>query len=375
MSDTKRARVAIVHDDLTQRGGAERVVLSLARLFPDAAIHTTIYDADGTYPEFATLDVRTTFLQRMPGRNRRALLPLYPAAVRSIDLRDYDAVISSTSRFAHGVEAHDAFHLSYCYNPPRFLYQADEYFEDGAPVPRWARRPLAPVLAGLRRWDQRAARRPDLYVGISEIVASRIQATYGRSARVIHPPLGLDRFASATGREVTEPPYYLVVARLLPYKRVDLAIRACNERGSRLVVVGSGPAERSLRSIAGPTIEFRARPTDPDLVRLLAGSTAIIQAGLEDFGFAPLEANASGRPAIAYRAGGACETVVDGVTGVLMPAQTVADLSTAMDTIESTSWDVDKIRGHAERFGEERFHAEILDIIEEHGQLTQRTAR
>lgn len=363
-------RVAIVHDDLTQRGGAERVVLSLHRLFPDAPIYATVYDPEGTYPEFAELDVRSSFLQRLPhrGGRARALLPFYPAAVRTLRLRGYDLVVSSSSRFAHGTRTPGAFHLCYCYNPPRWLHQADEYFADGGPVPAKVRPLLAPVLGWLRRWDRAASRRPDLYVAISRTVADRIKSVYGREARVVRPPLDLSRFRPV-GPTESVAPYYLMVSRLLPYKRVDLAVQACAARGSRLVVVGSGPAEQTLRRLAGPTVEFRSGLNEVELTELLANCVAVVQPGLEDLGFAPLEANACGRPALAYAAGGALETVVDGVTGVHFGEQSVASLVAAMDRVEASLWDGDILRTHAATMGEERFHRELIGVLAEVGML------
>jgi len=294
-------------------------------------------------------------------------LPLYPAAVRTIDVRGHDLVISSTSRFAHGVRTPGAFHLSYCYNPPRFIYQADEYFRDGAPVRTWGRAPLVPVLAALRRWDQRAAQRPDVYVGISNTVAARIQANYGRAARVVHPPLDLTRFGTIDDEPTEGSAYYLVMSRLLPYKRVDLAIDACEALERRLIVVGSGPAEMLLRARAGSHVEFRSALSEAELTGLLAGATALIQPGLEDFGFAPLEANAAGTPAIAYAAGGALETVVNGTTGIHVSEQSVDALVSAMARCEKTPWDRASLRTHAAAFGEERFHAEMLDVLKDAG--------
>lgn len=362
-------RAAIVHDDLTQRGGAERVVLSLSRLFPGAPVFTAIYDPAATYPEFGDVDVRPTFLQRAPKANPRALLPLYPAAIRSIDLSGYDVVISSTSRFAHGVRVPDGVHVTYCHNPARFLYQPDDYFGDGGPVGPRLRRALTPVLAGLRRWDQAAARRPDGYVANSRAVAQRIENLYGRVATVVNPPLDLGRFETDGQPSASSPasPFYLMVSRLLPYKRADLAVEACARLGRRLVVVGSGPAEQRLRSLGGDVVEFRTDISDAELTELLAGCTALIQPGLEDFGFAPLEANAAGRPAIAFGEGGALETVVDGETGVLFAEQDVGSLIDAVERCESRSWDRATLRSHAESMGEPRFHRAMQAVLTEHG--------
>lgn len=360
-----RMRVALVHDFLTQRGGAERVVISLSRMFPGAPIYTSVYDPDGTYPDFGALDVRPLWLQRLPHRGNafRALLPLYPAAFENLRLDGYDLVISSSSAFAHRVRPRGAAHVVYCYTPPRFLYDPAGYFGRGAPALPWARPLVAPVLAHVRRTDRRAARHPDLYVAISRAVAARIGAAYGRVALVIHPPLDLGRFAGVTARPRPGVPYFLVVARLLPYKRVDVAVEACTKTGRRLVVVGTGPAEARLRERAGPTVRFVPRASDAEVANWLAGCTAVIQAAEEDFGLMPLEANAVGRPAVAYAAGGAADTVVDGVTGVLFGEQSVDALVAALEAVEATAWDDAALRQHAAAFSEDRFHAELGRLL------------
>lgn len=369
-------RVALVHDDLTQRGGAERVVLSLHRLFPDAPMFTSVYAPEGTYPEFADCDIRTSPLQRLPGARRwsRAFLPLYPWAFGRLRLHGYDLVISSSSRFAHGVRVEGGTHVCYCYSPARFLY-GDEYFGAGSPAPRWARPVLAPVLAAIRRWDRRAAVRPDLYVAISAETARRIERLYGLRARVVRPPVAAERFARSETDPLARLPYYLVVSRLLPYKRVDLAIRACRARGARLVVVGAGPAESTLRALAGPRVEFLSRVTDDELNHLLEGCLALIQPGVEDFGLMPLEVNAAGRPAVALAAGGALETVVDGVTGVLFDGPGVAALADALARADDTPWDAGRLRAHARAHAEDGFHREILQVLDDLGVFPASLAR
>lgn len=362
--------VALVHDDLTQRGGAERVLLSLARLFPDAPIYTTVYDREGTFPEFAEREVRTTFLQHLPhtGGRARSLLPLYPAAVKTLRPHSYEAVISSSSRFAHGVRTGGVPHLCYCYNPARFLYQRDDYFGEGGPVPGWLRPTLAPLLWALKRWDQDAARRPDDYVTSSKVVAARILNIYGRAATVVNPPVNVARIARGpqlAGIAVPEKPYYLVVSRLLPYKRVDLATAVCRERRARLVVVGEGPAQAQVVASAGPECELRGAVSDDELLALLHGCQAVLHPGEEDFGFMPLEANAAGKPVVTVAQAGALETVVDGTTGVLFRGQTPEALNAALDRLESRSWDPDVLRAHAERFDEAHFHRAITRQLDQ----------
>lgn len=363
-------RVALVHDFLTQRGGAERVVLSLCRLFPDAPLYTSVYDPGGTYPEFAGVDVRPSWLQRLPHRANafRALLPLYPAVFENLRLSGYDLVVSSSSAFAHRVRAQGAYHLVYCYTPPRFLYDTVRYLGRGGPAPRWARPALAPTLARMRAADRRAAQRPDMYVAISHATADRIEALYERVAPVVHPPVDPGRFVTgAKASAVAGEPYYLVVSRLLPYKRVDLAVKACTRTGRRLVVVGNGPASAAVRRVAGPTVTFHESVSEAELQALLAGCSAVIQAAEEDFGLVPLEANACGRPAVAYAAGGATDTVVEGLTGVVFTEQSVDALVAALEALEASTWDPAVLRRHAARFSEERFHAELTGLLADAG--------
>lgn len=357
-------RVAIVHDYLTQRGGAERVVLALLRAFPGADLYTSVYDPPGTYPEFAAHDVRTTALQRLPheGPAFRRLLPLYPIAFSSLRLRGYDLVVSSSSGWAHAVRAPGAAHLVYCYTPPRFLHQTDRYLAEGGVVPAPLRPLLPPVLAGLRRWDRWAARRPDAYVAISGGVAERIRDVYRRRAEVVHPPVDVARIAPADGPPAPDAPY-VVLARLLPYKRVDLAVRVCTERALPLVVVGDGPERARLEAMAGPSVRFLRDLQDEELAELLRSCRGLIQCGEEDFGLAPLEANAAGRPAVAYGAGGALETVREGQTGVLFSVQTPEALAAALDRLETTTCDPAALRRHAEGFGEERFRRALRSSV------------
>jgi glycosyltransferase involved in cell wall biosynthesis len=360
-------KVALVHDYLTQRGGAERVVLAFHELFPEAPIFTSLYDPEDTFPEYADRDIRTSFMQSLPhkGDAFRALLMLYPVAFSKVELEGYDLVLSSSSGWAHGVDAGDAVHVCYCYTPARWLYLQSSYFGRNGPVPRWWRYPLQPALQTLIRWDKRAARRVDHYLAISHASADRVRRFYGRPATVVHGPIEIDRIPFDPDSERATPPYYMTLARLLPYKRIDRAIEACRRRGSRLIVVGHGPAAAPLRRMAGPLVEFRERVPDEELNRLLAGCTALIQAGDEDFGLAPLEANAAGRPVVAYGVSGALETVVDGVTGVLFHEPSPESLSDAMDDLERRTWDPHALRAHAASFSKERFKARVVEAVDD----------
>lgn len=342
------------------------MVLEMHRIFPDAPIYTSLYDPEATYPEFREADIRTSFLQRLPhsGNAFRAYLPLFPAAFRRMRVQGYDLVISSSAGWAHSVRTGNAFHLCYCYAPAKWLYRTDDYLGAHDAVPGPARPLLKPVLAALRRWDRNAARRPDLYVGISRYVADEVERIYKRQALVIYPPVSLGLFAPSAPSTKGSDGYYLVVARLLPYKRVDLAIKACMRRGARLVVVGEGPERDALMRLADESIEFRSRVDDGELTGIYAGANAVVQCGMEDFGLAPLEANASGRPVVAFEAGGALDTVIDGQTGVLFKHQTTDSLHEALDRLEAQKWDPDELRKHAASFSEERFADELRSTID-----------
>ncbi|MGH2733534.1 MAG: glycosyltransferase [Actinomycetota bacterium] len=357
-------RVAIVHDYLTQHGGAERVVLALHRMFPDAPIYTSLYDPEGTFEQFRDTDVRTSFIQRLPHRGGlfRLYLPLYATAFDGLRLRGYDLVISSSSGWAHAVRAPDAHHVCYCHSPAKWLYQAQAYLGSRSSVDRWLRVAIAPALGALGRWDRRVATRPDAYIANSTTVARRILEIYGREAQVVHPPVDVERFSRTESRAQDEG-FYLVVARLLPYKRVDLAVRVCTRRHVPLVVVGEGPAYDHLQRIAGPTVTMAGRISESELVQRYRACRALIQCGAEDFGLAPLEANAAGRPVVAYARGGATDTVVEGRTGILFAEQSEGALHDALDRLEARPWDRDQLRRHASRFDESRFATRMRSLI------------
>lgn len=354
-------RVAFVHDFLTQFGGGERVLLELRKLYPDAPVYTTVYDRAAFGDALHGVDVRTTWLQRLPLPHRefRALLPLYPRAVESIDLSDFDLVISSTTSFAKGVRTPPkTLHVSYMHTPTRFLWRQDEYAFDI--VPAIAKRLLAAVLPSLRRWDLAAAARPTHIVASSHNAAERIRAVYGREADVLHCPATLDGFTPSD--EIDD--YYLVATRLLPYKRVDIAIRACAQIGARLIVIGDGPDARRLRAIATSRTRFLGRVDDAQRCRLVARARAVIVPGIEDFGLVPIEAAAAGRPAVAFAAGGALETIVEGETGYFFREPTAESLANALQRAATTSFDRSALASQAQRFSPERFRRDMRALID-----------
>lgn len=355
-------RVVIVHDYLTQFGGAERVVATLHRMFPKSPILTSLYAADRTFPALRDADIRTGFLQRIPGATRRFrwLLPLYPLYFNALRVPACEVVLSSSSGWAHAIrKPNGSVHVCYCYTPARWLWDFDRYVEREGFSSF-----LITLLQGLtwvlRRWDLRMSRRPDHYIAISRLVADRIRRYYNREATVIYPPVDVARFPLST----SDQGYFLVVSRLNAYKRVDLAVEACSELGVPLHVVGDGPMAETLRGKASPNVRFLGALSDAELVAQYAGCRAIIFCGLEDFGIVPLEANACGKPVIALAAGGALETVIDGKTGILFQTQTVASLREAIRRCMETSFDPHALRGHAEQFSPECFAAQLLDFLQ-----------
>lgn len=344
--------VALVHDYLTQRGGAERVVLQLASMFPGAPVHTALYEPELTFPDFADTDVRTSPLQGRvsPDNFRRAVLS-YPKAFRDFELDDFDIVIASSSAFAHHVQ-HPNLHV-YCHTPPRFLYSTESYFDS-----RLLRAALRPALTTLRISDRAAARGARTYAANSETTRHRIARGYGFDAPVIHPPLRTGHLPTEAG-PAPSTPRALVVARLLPYKRVDLAISACVLAGVPLTVVGDGPDLERLRSMATGDVEFLGRLNDEEMADQFREHSIVLVPGKEDFGYIPVEAAWAGRPVIAFGAGGARETVRDGLTGALLPVQDprawAAELRRALDR----RWEPETLRDWAQNFGPVAFERSV----------------
>ncbi len=355
-------RIAIVHDYLNQTGGAERVVESFHRLWPDAPIFTTIADRDAMPASLRDADIRVSWMQHLPAwkRHFRSYLPLYPFAIEQMDLRGYDVVVSSSSAWAKAVRVPEgALHICYCHTPMRWVWDYDRYVarENFGALVRLA---LPPIIAALRAWDVRTARRPTHIVVNSHLVGERVQRCWGRSSEVLHPPVETDRFTVGTGAGRS----HLVVARLAHYKRIDLAVEAFTQLGLPLVVIGDGPARASLEAKAGPNVEFRGQVNDAGVAAAMRECRALVFPGEEDFGITPLEANASGRPVIAYGAGGAVETVRDGVTGVLFGTQTVASLAQAVQRSEAITWDSAALRQHAELYSVADFESRFREIVE-----------
>ncbi|MFB9312326.1 glycosyltransferase [Nocardioides plantarum] len=361
-----RPRVAIAHDYLTQRGGAERVVLALARAFPDAPVYTTLYDPDSTYPEFRDIDVRTSWLNRVAPlrRHHRAALPALPLAASSIRI-DADVVIASSSGWAHGFRTRGR-KLVYCYSPARWLYESERYLGDT---------PSRSTVAGLRAmgpalrlWDRRAAASVDQYLAISTVTQDRLKRTYGIEAPVVPAPHSVD-VGSRGGDEpmlgsTLPADYFLVVSRLLPYKNVQEILAAFADRPHlNLVVVGAGPQKDELRHLATPNVTLLEGLSDSEMDLVYRRCTALVAASHEDFGLTPIEAAAYGKPSVVLRWGGFLDTVVEGRTGVFFDRPEPLLIASAVDETLARPWDPAVLAARAAEFSESRFAATVTNYV------------
>jgi glycosyltransferase involved in cell wall biosynthesis len=353
-------RVAIVHDYLNQRGGAERVVLELSDMWPSAPIYTSLYRAGSTFPEFQNRDVRPTLLHHLPvDRGFRNLFPLYPAAFRMLGQIDADVVLASSSGWAHMARTNPhALHAVYCYTPARWLYGAEYMKRRNGGARRHAL--LRAALGAFRRVDRRSAWRADLYMAISEHVRRRIRNVYGIDAALVPPPVDVERF-----RPTPRGERLLVVSRLLPYKHVGLLIRAATRAGIGLDVVGDGPLLSSLREAAGPNVTFHGGVEERVLVELMEGCRAVCVAAEEDFGLVAVEAQAAGKPVIAFGRGGSLETVDDGVTGILFRDHNEESVIAAFAACDRLHTAPEQIAQRARRFSRAVFRTRLAHVLQD----------
>jgi len=357
-------KVAIVHDYLNQYGGAERVLEALHDVYPSAPVYTSIYAPKVMPASYKKWDIRTSFMQRLPRimKLHQLYLPLYPTAFETFDLSEYDVVLSSSSAFAKGVITQvTTLHVCYCHSPMRFVWNYSDYIE-GERMAGRARVVLPLVLNYVRLWDEVSSRRVDSYIANSRVVARRIKKRYGRQATVINPPVDTALYNPQPGGKHSD--YFLIVSRMIPYKRLDIAIDAFTKLGLPLKVVGQGRQEAELRSRAGSNIEFLGALPDIQVRKLYAGCRAFVFPGEEDFGITPLEAQASGRPVIAYGGGGALETVVPHRTGEFFSRQTAESLAEVVGRFNDNDYDPAAIRQHAESFDREVFKRRIAHFVE-----------
>jgi glycosyltransferase involved in cell wall biosynthesis len=355
-------RLAIAHDYLTQRGGAERVVLALCRAFPDAPVYTSVYDPATTFPEFRNVDVRPLWLDhaRLLRARHRLALPLLPLAFGSTRI-EADVVVCSSSGWAHGIRT-DGRKIVYCHSPAKWLYRRDDYLgERPSSAAKLGLRLLDPYL---RAVDRRAARGADTYIANSTYIREQIRAVYGIDAEVVHPPAGLDSDGSAEAVPGIEPGFLLTVARLLPYKHVVETVDAFRLMPEqRLVVVGDGPQSGALRSSAPGNVRLLGDVSDARLRWLYAHSIALIAASREDFGLTPVEAASFGKPVAALRSGGYLDTVVPDVTGVFFERPTEGEIAEGVRGVLALEWRDDVIRAHAATFSEERFAERLGQLV------------
>ena len=360
-----KLNVAIAHDWMVSRRGGERVLWAMHQAFPDAPIFTSVYNR-AALPEFRSCDVRTSYLGRWPfAKIGHEFFPFLRSSVfESFDLSEYDVVISSSSAEAKGVlTAPETLQIAYIHTPTRYYWSAYQQYLAQPGFGRLSKvvRALMPLaVARGRQWDFVAAQRPDLIIANSINVAGRIEKFYRRSVdEVLYPPIDVERFSP----DGTPSGGFLVVAKLTPYKRVDLAVEACRRLKRPLTVVGSGSELSRLRRMAGPETTFVGNVSDETLAQLYRQAQALLFPGEEDFGMAPLEAMASGRPVIAFGRGGALESVVDGKTGVLFEEQTVEALLDAIARFDGCEFASDALRSHAEGFSADRFIAALRDFV------------
>ena len=355
-------RVAIVHYWFVGMRGGEKVIEALCALYPQADIFTHVYVPDAVSPAIRAHKVTTSFIGRLPraARAYKTYLPLMPLALEQLDLRGYDLVISSESGPAKGIiPPAGALHICYCHSPMRYVWNMfHDYRERTGIVTRW----LMPLLSHyIRTWDAVSANRVHEFVANSRTVAQRLRSYYRRESIVIHPPVDTEAFAPVPPMEVGD--YHLMVGELVRYKRPELAVKAFNRAGQRLVVIGGGEMLAELRALAGPTVEILGSQPFPVLQHHYARCRALVFPGEEDFGIVPLEAMASGRPVVAYGRGGATETVVDGVTGTFFREQTVEALLDAVARCERMTFRPEAAVAHAATFGTARFASEIAAFI------------
>jgi glycosyltransferase involved in cell wall biosynthesis len=359
-------KIALIHDYLVQYGGAERVLESFMELFPRAPVYTLVYDKKIVGKVFNNKEIRTSFLQKVPfSRSEHYLFPIImPMAVEQFDLSYYDVVLSDSSSYAEGVITKpETVHVCYCHTPMRYAWDDCHKYAREFYYPSLIKKIIPFGMNYIRMWDRIAAERVDFFIANSQLVKKRIKKYYKRESTVINPPVFLDNFKKTDDKQkkVVEGGYYLMVGRLVPYKKFDLGIKVFNELGLPLKIVGDGPEFKNLKKIAKDNVELLGsyKSTSKELVEIYENCKALIYPQEEDFGLVPLEAMALGKPVIAYRKGGALETVKDGLSGIFFDEQTKKKLIKAIKDFQKIRFNSEKIMKHAKNFGKERFKKEI----------------
>jgi len=364
-------KIAIVHDYLNQYGGAERVIEVLHEIFPEAPIYTSVYLPDNLPDSFKQMDIRTTFMQGFPFIDKlyKKYLMFYPFAMRSLNVKKYDLIISSSSSFAKGVKkGKNALHVCYCYTPTRFIWYYNFYVKNEK-FNRITSLLLPLFIRFLKRWDLKVIKGIDKFIAISKNIQKKIKVCYDRDSVVIYPPVDLSKFNILDSIDENKGYYFLIVSRLNSYKSLDLVVKAINKLSLNLKIIGTGPYRQELERMAkgNEKIEFLGKVSDEELEKYYAGCRALIFPGEEDFGISPLEAQASGRPVIAFAKGGALETIINGETGLFFKEGNENSLKEAINyfiKIEN-KFESSKIRAHALKFDKEIFKSNFKKYIDD----------
>lgn len=354
-------KVAIIHDWLTNMGGAEQVIINFHKIFPEAPIYTTFYTPDNLDDELKNIEVKTSFLQKKKKiYHHQKYYPMMPLVFENFNLNEYDVVLSSSSCCAKGVLTRpETVHVCYCHTPMRYAWdQRDEYIQNSKGIKR---KLIKILLHYMRMWDYISANRVDYFIANSTEVQKRIKKHYGRDSIVINPPVRCNLFTISDKNE----DYFLVLSRLVTYKRFDLAVKACSELGKKLVVIGDGPERKNLESMANENVTFLGRQPDEVVKKYMSECKAVIYPGKEDFGIVPVEAQACGRPVIAYGKGGVLDSIIPDETGIFFQEQTVEALKEAIQEFETRTFDKEKIRKHALEFDESVFREKMQKFIEQ----------
>ncbi len=361
-------RVALVHDYLNQYGGAERVLEGFTEIFPDAPVYTLIYDPRQMRDIFSNKNIQTSFLQRIPfAKSKHRIFPLLmPIAIEQFDLSDYDVVLSDSASFAKGVITKpNTLHVCYCHTPPRYAWDDSHKYIEEFGLPGAIKKLVPFFMNYIRLWDKEAALRVDKFICNSYFVAERIKKYYNCKAEVIHPPVDTEKFYPAKTNDAEKGNYFLMVGRLLTYKRFDIAINAFNELKLPLKIIGDGPENKRLKKMARNNIEFLGELSTDKLNYYYQNCRALIFPQEEDFGIVALEAMACGKPVIAYRGGGALESISENQTGIFFDEQTSESLSKAIKNFRADNFNSCKIREKALNFDRKAFKNRIKNFVEQ----------